>query len=56
MVSRTQQKVQDIQGYLEEYLRQTGKQELNQKGIKRDINLLFNDPRVGMESLGRSPF
>ncbi|AFY56000.1 hypothetical protein Riv7116_3548 [Rivularia sp. PCC 7116] len=52
MVSRTQQKVQDFQGYLEEYLRQTGKQELNPEGIKRDVNLLLNDPRVGMESLG----
>lgn len=52
MVSRTQQRVQDFQAYLEEYLRQTGKQELNPEGIKRDINLLLNDPRVGMESLG----
>ncbi|MBV6626067.1 MAG: MFS transporter [Rivularia sp. (in: Bacteria)] len=52
MVTRTQQRVQDFQTYLEEYLRQTGKQELNPEGIKRDVNLLLNDPRVGMESLG----
>ncbi|BAY82146.1 hypothetical protein NIES267_16250 [Calothrix parasitica NIES-267] len=52
MASRTQQKAQDFQVYLEEYLRQTGKQELNPEGIKRDLNLLLNDPRVGMENLG----
>ena len=52
MATRTQQKVQDFQAYLEEYLRQTGKQELNPDGIKRDVNLLLNDPRVGMENLG----
>ncbi len=52
MASRTQQRVQDFQAYLEEYLRQTGKQELNPEGIKRDLNLLLNDPRVGMDSLG----
>ncbi|MEM6400905.1 MAG: MFS transporter, partial [Cyanobacteria bacterium P01_D01_bin.116] len=52
MANRTQQKVQDFQTNLEEYLRQTGKQELNPEGIKRDLNLLLNDPRVGMDSLG----
>jgi nucleoid DNA-binding protein len=52
MVTRTQERVQDFQTYLEEYLRQTGKQELNPEGIKRDLNLLLNDPRVGMDSLG----
>ncbi len=52
MASRTQKRVQDFQAYLEEYLRQTGKQELNPEGIKRDLNLLVNDPRVGMQSLG----
>ncbi len=52
MVTRTQERVQDFQTYLEEYLRGTGKQELNPEGIKRDLNLLLNDPRVGMDSLG----
>jgi hypothetical protein len=36
---------------LEEYLRQTGKEELNPAGIKRDLQLLLHDPRVGVESL-----
>lgn len=49
--SRTQQRVQNFQTYLEEYLRYTGKEELNPEGIKRDLNLLLHDPRVGMESL-----
>ncbi|MGB3638969.1 MAG: MFS transporter [Rivularia sp. (in: cyanobacteria)] len=52
LASRTQQQVTDFQTNLEEYLRQTGKQELNPEGIKRDLNLLVNDPRVGMQSLG----
>lgn len=52
MVTRTQERAQDFQTYLEEYLRQTGKQELNPEGIKRDLSLLLNDPRVGIDSLG----
>ncbi|AFZ12083.1 hypothetical protein Cri9333_1179 [Crinalium epipsammum PCC 9333] len=49
--ARTQQGVQDFQSTLEDYLRNTGKEELNPEGVKRDIQLLLNDPRVGMESL-----
>ncbi|MGB3208523.1 MAG: MFS transporter [Crinalium sp.] len=48
---RTQQSVQDFQSTLEDYLRNTGKEELNPEGVKRDIQLLLHDPRVGMESL-----
>ncbi|HLO87637.1 MAG TPA: MFS transporter, partial [Nostocaceae cyanobacterium] len=48
---RTQQRVQNFQTYLHEYLRHTGKEELNPEGIKRDIQLLLHDPQVGMESL-----
>ncbi len=49
--ARTQQGVQDFQSTLEDYLRNTGKEELNPEGVKRDLQLLLNDPRVGMESL-----
>ena len=49
--SRTQQRVQDFQTNLSEYLRNTNKEELNPEGIKRDLNLLLHDPRVGMESI-----
>ncbi|BAZ40145.1 hypothetical protein NIES4101_61060 [Calothrix sp. NIES-4101] len=47
---RTQERAQTFQAYLEEYLRGTGKEELNPESIKRDINLLLHDPRVGIES------
>jgi nucleoid DNA-binding protein len=49
--SRTQQQVQDFQGAIADYLRSTGKEELNPEGIKRDVQLLLNDPRAGMSSL-----
>ncbi|MGM3308245.1 MFS transporter [Anabaena sp. WFMT] len=48
---RTQQRVHTFQAYLQDYLRLTGKEELNPEGIKRDLHLLLHDPRVGMESL-----
>ena len=51
LAARTQQRVQDFQSTLEDYLRNTGKEELNPEAIKRDLQLLLNDPRVGMESL-----
>ncbi|MBN3899856.1 MAG: MFS transporter [Nostoc sp. NOS(2021)] len=50
LASRTQQRVETFKGYLEEYLRQTGKEELNPEGIKRDLQLLLHDPRVGVET------
>ncbi len=50
LATRTQQRVDTFKVYLEEYLRQTGKEELNPEGIKRDLKLLLHDPRVGVES------
>ncbi|MEC4815435.1 MAG: MFS transporter [Scytonema sp. PMC 1069.18] len=50
LATRTQQRVQNFQTYLEEYLRLTGKEELNPEAIKRDLYLLLNDPQVGLES------
>ncbi|MFN6514845.1 MAG: MFS transporter [Nostoc sp. CreGUA01] len=50
LATRTQQRVDTFKVYLEEYLRQTGKEELNPEGIKRDLQLLLHDPRVGVES------
>ncbi len=50
LATRTQQRVQNFQAYLQEYLRQTGKEELNPEGIKRDLQLLLHDPRVGVET------
>ncbi|BAZ67558.1 hypothetical protein NIES4106_23130 [Fischerella sp. NIES-4106] len=51
LAARTQQRVETFQAYLEEYLRRSGKEELNPEGIKRDLYLLLHDPRVGMDSL-----
>ncbi|BAZ12172.1 hypothetical protein NIES4071_40000 [Calothrix sp. NIES-4071] len=51
IATRTQQRVETFQAYLQEYLRQTGKEELNPEGIKRDLNLLLHDPRVGVENI-----
>ncbi len=51
VAARTQARVQDFQATLEDYLRNTGKDELNPESIKRDLHLLLNDPRAGVESL-----
>ena len=48
---RTQEKVQDFRGSIADYLRSTDKAELSPTGIKRDVELLLNDPRAGAESL-----
>ncbi|MGF1587995.1 MAG: MFS transporter [Pleurocapsa sp.] len=48
---RTQEKVQDFQSAIADYLRSTDKAELSPSGIKRDVELLLNDPRAGAESL-----
>ena len=48
---RTQEKVQDFQSSIADYLRSTDKAELSPTGIKRDVDLLLNDPRAGAESL-----
>ncbi|WP_298909642.1 MFS transporter [uncultured Nostoc sp.] len=50
LATRTQQRMETFKGNLEDYLRQTGKEELNPEGIKRDLQLLLHDPRVGVET------
>ncbi|MBD1919831.1 MFS transporter [Microcoleus sp. FACHB-831] len=52
LASRAKDKVQDLQANLESYLRNTNKEELNPDAIKRDLQLLFKDPRAGFGSLG----
>lgn len=47
---RTQEKVQDFQESLADYLRATDKAELSPEGIQRDLKLLLNDPRAGLQS------
>jgi uncharacterized protein YfkK (UPF0435 family) len=49
---RTQQQVMDFEATIEEYLRNTDKDELNPEGIKRDLSLLVQSPQQGMQNLG----
>jgi hypothetical protein len=52
LASRVQQQAIDFKTTLEGYLRNTNKEELNPDSIKRDLQLLLNDPRAGLGSLG----
>ncbi len=52
MASRVQKQAGDFEANLESYLRNTQKDELNPEGIKRDLQLLLQDPRAGFSSLG----
>ncbi|HEY9655381.1 MAG TPA: MFS transporter [Crinalium sp.] len=52
LASRTKRRVQDFQSNVQGYLLNTNKEELNPEGIKRDLQLLFNDPRAGASNLG----
>ena len=52
LASRAQKTVRDFQGSLENYLRNTDKEELNPESIKRDLQLLFSEPGMGIQSLG----
>lgn len=52
LASRAQATVRDFQGSLENYLRNTNKEELNPESIKRDLQLLFSEPGMGIQNLG----
>jgi nucleoid DNA-binding protein len=51
LATRTTKQVLDFEANLENYLRNTHKEELNPEGIKRDLRLLLQDPRTGIGSL-----
>jgi hypothetical protein len=51
LAKRASKRVVDFEANLESYLRNTQKEELNPEGIKRDLQLLLQDPRAGVESL-----
>lgn len=46
-----QEKDQDFRSRIEDYLRSTGKEELNPEGIERDFAKLVEDPEAGFEDL-----
>lgn len=49
---RTQERAISFEAELEAYLRNTNKEELNPDGIKRDMQLLLESPKLGLRSLG----
>ena len=52
MQSDGQSKALSFQTALEDYLSNTNKEVLNPEGIKRDLKLLLNDPKLGASKLG----
>ena len=52
LATRVQKQAADFGSNLESYLRNTDKEELNPDGIKRDLQLLLQDPKSGLSSLG----
>jgi hypothetical protein len=52
LASRAQKQVVDFETNLENYLRNTNKEELNPDSIKRDLQMLLKDPSAGFNSLG----
>lgn len=51
LARRAQVQAVSFKAALEDYLRSTEKAELNPQGIKRDLQLLLNDPKLGSERL-----
>ncbi|MEH2413763.1 MFS transporter [Nostoc sp.] len=51
LAKRTAQQALDFEATLEQYLRNTNKDELNPEGIKRDLQLLLSSPRAGIGNL-----
>lgn len=52
LASRATKQVVDFESNIESYLRNTNKEELNPDNIKRDLQLLLNDPRLGLGNIG----
>ncbi len=52
LATRAQKQAVDFEASLENYLRNTEKEELNPDSIKRDLQLLLKQPKAGFDSLG----
>ena len=52
LATRAQKQVLNFEANLENYLRNTNKAELEPEGIKRDLQLLLNDPKAGVGNIG----
>lgn len=51
LTGRSKEEAAAYRAKIEEYLRNTGKEELDPEGIKRDLDRLFNDPATGFAAL-----
>ncbi|MDZ8260229.1 hypothetical protein [Nostoc sp. ChiQUE01b] len=49
--AQAREKGQDFRSCIEDYLRSTGKDELNPEAIKREFKVLLDDPQVGISLL-----
>jgi uncharacterized protein YlzI (FlbEa/FlbD family) len=47
----SEETTQDLRGRIENYLRSTGKEELNPEAIEREFSALLEDPKAGLEDL-----
>ncbi|NJN03233.1 MAG: MFS transporter [Leptolyngbyaceae cyanobacterium SL_1_1] len=52
LARRAQEQIQSFEAALENYLLSTDKAELHPEGIKRDLQILLEDPRLGAEKIG----
>ncbi len=53
LTGQAQQQYEQAKDAIANYLRQTGKPELNPEGIQRDLNLLLEDPKLGAKAVRR---
>ncbi|MEP0755415.1 MFS transporter [Trichocoleus sp. Lan] len=51
LATRARDTVRNFQTDLEDYLRNTDKEELNPEGIKRELQLMLNDPQAGWKNI-----
>jgi nucleoid DNA-binding protein len=51
LTSKAQSQYNQATSAIADYLRQTGKPELNPKGIEQDLTLLFNNPKLGSRAV-----
>jgi hypothetical protein len=53
LIGKAQHQYDQAMNTIADYLRNTGKEELNPEGIQRDLNLLLEDPKLGLRAIRR---
>ena len=51
LVGKAQEQYDQATSAIADYLRRTGKPELNPRGIQRDLELMFQDPKLGTKAI-----